>query len=293
MRRLFWIFLWLLVVGTIHAQKVIHIWDGTDTGSHKVTLKEYLPDKPAKTAVIVCPGGSYFWLDTKTEGDSVALSLCRQGIAAYVLRYRTAGLFSFITHYRYFFRGNQHPKPLRDVQQAINIVRQMKYDRVGVMGFSAGGHLALASAVYGDGPFCPDFVAPCYPVVTMTQPCVHKRSRRGLLGENGKRSKRNCEYMSLEKHIKSNCPPVFLMNCVDDPVVDFKNSVLADSALNAKNVPHVYVQYATGGHGFGTTFSKTSQEASSWFDAFIEWLGTIDLASRKEIKMTDNLSVSR
>lgn len=259
----------------ISGQQVTHIWDGTNQGSHGVTLKEYLPSTPAKTAVIVCPGGSYFWLDRVTEGDSVARSLQAQGIAAYVLFYRTGGVFPFLTHSRLIVPGHHHPMPLNDVQQALRLVRQKAYERVGVMGFSAGGHLALSSALFGTGELRPDFVAPCYPVVTMSAPCVHKRSRRGLLGEYKKRSREMQDSLSLEKHVTAACPPVFLMNCVDDPIVDYRNSVLMDSALTAHQVPHRYVQYQTGGHGFGTTWSKTTPEASRWFEEFLNWLKTI------------------
>ena len=138
-----------------------------------ISLREFLPSQPAETAVIVCPGGSYFWLGTHTEGDSVARSLNQAGIAAYVLKYRTGGIFSFVTHSRLLFRGHQHPMPLQDVQEAIQQVRQLRrYRRVGVMGFSAGGHLVLSAGIFGSGEQRPDFVASCYPVVTMSQPCV-------------------------------------------------------------------------------------------------------------------------
>jgi acetyl esterase/lipase len=275
MRRLLFILL-LFCIG-LHAwcQETIHIWDGTGQGSDKVTLAEYLPVEPVETAIIVCPGGSYFWLDYETEGDSVARSLRKQGIAAYVLKYRTGGVFPFITHSRLVVSGHHYPMPLNDLQQAIRIVRQKQYKRVGVMGFSAGGHLALSVALFGKGEVRPDFIAPCYPVVTMSHPCVHKRSRRGLLGEYQKSSQKMRDSLSLEKHVTSDCPPVFLMNCVDDPIVDYRNSVLMDSALTAHQVPHLYIQNKTGGHGFGTTWSKTSEEASGWFDAFLKWLRTI------------------
>lgn len=267
--------LFSLCVLTLSAQQVTHIWDGTGQGSHAVTLTEFLPDKPASVAVIVCPGGSYFWLDKYTEGDSVARSLCNRGIAAYVLAYRTGGIMSFITHSRLLFRGHQHPMPLQDVQQAIRLLRAKAYRKVGVMGFSAGGHLSLSAALFGRGELRPDFVAPCYPVVTMSHPCVHKRSRRGLLGEYRKFSTAMRDSLSLEHHVTASCPPVFLMNCIDDPIVDYRNSVLMDSALTVHGVPHRYVQYQTGGHGFGTTWSKTSSEASAWFDEFMNWLYTI------------------
>lgn len=245
-----------------------------------IDLREFLPTPSqsfmadgGQVAVIVCPGGSYFWLDEEVEGDSVARSLAANGIAAYVLRYRTAGIVPFITHSRLIVPGHHHPMPLNDVQQAIGQVRSLgRYSKIGVMGFSAGGHLALSAAIFGSGQLRPDFIVPCYPVVTMTERCVHKRSRRGLLGEYKKRSQRMRDSLSLERHVTTSMPPVFLMNCVDDPIVDYRNSVLMDSALTAASVPHRYVQYATGGHGFGTTWSRTSKEASSWFDEFLAWL---------------------
>ena len=258
------------------SQQTVRIWEDTGQGSDKVTLAEYLPAEPAETAIIVCPGGSYFWLDYETEGDSVARSLREQGIAAYVLKYRTGGVVPFVFHTRLIVSGHHHPMPLDDVQQAIRIVRQKQYKRLGVIGFSAGGHLSLSAALFGEGELRPDFIAPCYPVVTMSHPCVHKRSRRGLLGEYKKASQQMRDSLSLEKHVTSDCPPVFLMNCVDDPIVDYRNSVLMDSALTAHQVPHLYIQYKTGGHGFGTTWSKTSEEASGWFEAFLKWLRTIE-----------------
>lgn len=262
---------------TVWSQQTVRIWEGTGEGSDKVTLAEYLPAQPAETAVIVCPGGSYFWLDYETEGDSVARSLREQGIAAYVLKYRTGGIVPFITHSRLVVSGHHHPMPLNDVQQAIRLVRQKQYKRLGVMGFSAGGHLSLSAALFGTGELKPDFIAPCYPVVTMSHPCVHKRSRRGLLGEYKKASAAMRDSLSLENHVTADCPPVFLMNCVDDPIVDYRNSVLMDSALTVHHVPHLYIQYKTGGHGFGTTWSKTSQEASGWFDEFLKWLTALEL----------------
>ena len=242
-----------------------------------ISLREFLPSQPAETAVIVCPGGSYFWLGTHTEGDSVARSLNQAGIAAYVLKYRTGGIFSFVTHSRLLVRGHQHPMPLQDVQEAIQQVRQLRrYRRVGVMGFSAGGHLVLSAGVFGSGEQRPDFVASCYPVVTMSQPCVHKRSRRGLLGDSRTGNEALRDQLSLERHVPADCPPVFLVNCVDDPVVDYRNSVLLDSALTAAGVKHQYVQFQTGGHGFGASERKGTAECRQWKQMFLEWIRTID-----------------
>ena len=78
--------------------------------------------------------------------------------------------------------------------------------------------------------------------------------------------------MSLERHIPSGCPPVFLVNCIDDPIVDYRNSVLLDSALSSKGISHEYIQYRTGGHGFGVSDHKGSQESREWKNKFLEWL---------------------
>ena len=118
----------------------------------------------------------------------------------------------------------------------------------------------------------PAFVVPVYPVVTMTEECVHKRSRRGLLGDSRTRNEALKDLLSLERHVQDDCPPVFLVNCVDDPVVDYRNSVLLDSALTAHQVPHEYWKYQTGGHGFGASETKGSSECRQWKDRFLQWL---------------------
>jgi acetyl esterase/lipase len=118
----------------------------------------------------------------------------------------------------------------------------------------------------------PDFIAPIYPVVSLTDRSVHKRSRRGLLGEGRAISREMKDSLSLEKHVRPDMPPVFLMNCVDDPIVKYRNSELLDSAMTAAGVEHRYVQYRTGGHGFGATASKTTEEAIAWKDEFLNWL---------------------
>ena len=106
----------------------------------------------------------------------------------------------------------------------------------------------------------------------MTKPCVHKRSRRALLGENKVSDRQLCDRLSLEEHVPEDCPPVFLVNCKDDPVVDYHNSELLDSALQAHHVPHVYLQYQTGGHGFGASDKKGTSESRQWRQAFLAWV---------------------
>ena len=262
------------------------IWNGTSCKASRVTLTEYLPEQAPKAVIIVCPGGSYHWLDKDAEGSMVANWLASEGYAAYVLHYRVAGKFEFVAKYRSVLRGNRHPDMICDLQRAIQLLRE-RYDcPVGLMGFSAGGHLVMTAAEFYDTNFLsryglepsvslrPDFAAPIYPVVTLSDDrYVHSRSRLGLLGEHSVRKKELRDSLSLEKHVHTAMPPVFLLNCVDDPVVDWHNSALLDSALSAHHVPHLYVQYPTGGHGFGVDSLKLAPETTAlWQERFMQWL---------------------
>ncbi len=278
-----------------HAQQLpsISIWQGTSERTRTVTLTPYLPkgEKGHRTAVIVCPGGSYHWLDMQNEGRDVALWLNKKGIAAFVLRYRVAGVWAFATHYRLLARGRRQPDMLRDVQRSLQLVRQRAAEwaidtaAVGVMGFSAGGHLALSSAMFAATNYLaplgivsrvslrPNFVAALYPVVTFSDKrYVHRRSRKGFLGEWAKTNRALQDSFSIERHIPGNCPPVFFVHCDDDPTVHPANSLLLDSALTARRIPHRFIRYATGGHGFGASNTKGTNESRQWRASFIEWL---------------------
>lgn len=239
-------------------------------------LTPYIPqENPTGSAVIVCPGGSYFWLDKENEGRQVAQWLADNGIAAFVLEYSHGGWAAFAFHVR--TRNRSFPAGFNDLCKAITEVRSradnygIRADRVGCMGFSAGGHLVMHAAEQLTAtPMALAFVAPLYPVVTMTHPCTHKRSRRGLLGEFQSRSMRDS--LSLEHHVPAGCPPVFLMNCDDDPIVNYHHAELLDSALTRHGVAHHYEHYKTGGHGFGVSAEKTTTEAIQWKERFLAWL---------------------
>ena len=97
-----------------------------------------------------------------------------------------------------------------------------------------------------------------------------------MLGENKVKDARLRDSLSLEQHVPADCPPVFLVNCKDDPVVDYRNSELLDSALQARQVPHVYIQYQTGGHGFGASEEKGTAECRQWKQAFLDWIKGIE-----------------
>lgn len=256
------------------------IWEGKPKHK-KVELTPYLAEGNDNMAVIVCPGGSYFWHDMETEGKAVASWLNNNGISAFVLRYRTAYVPAFLFRFRYIFRGNRYPDPQEDLKQAIKYVKEhseeyrINPEQVGAMGFSAGGHLVMSAAELFDSKDKPFFVAPIYPVVTMIEDCVHRRSRRALLGESKVRNISLRDSLSLERHVPFDCPPVFLVNCKDDPVVDYRNSVLLDKALTEKNIPHKYIQYQTGGHGFGASDSKGTAESREWKIEFINWINRL------------------
>lgn len=269
-----------LLILLLLAGEPINIWKGTKENVN-VSLIPYTCSTPSaeKEAVIICPGGSYRWLDHYNEGKTVAKWLNENGISAFLLEYRTATNL------------HHHPDMIRDLQRSIQIVREeadefgINPSRVGVMGFSAGGHLVMTSGIYYYTNFLaplgifpevslkPDFVVPVYPVVTFSQEkYVHKRSRNGLLGERRKSEQAMKDSLSLEKHIISDCPPVFLVNCKDDNVVDYHNSILLDSALTANNVKHEYFLFETGGHGFGSCDRKGNDDCRRWKDYFIEWV---------------------
>jgi acetyl esterase/lipase len=245
-------------------------------------LTAFIPqENPTGTGVIVCPGGSYCWLDKKGEGYDVAQWLRDNGIAAFVLEYSHAGWASFAFHFH--MESRTFPAGFNDLCNAFNSVRShaaeygVRPDRIGCMGFSAGGHLVMHGAEQLAGTSSSMFfVAPLYPVVSMTHPTTHRRSRRGLLGEFPSQELKDS--LSLEHHVPAQCPPVFLMNCDDDPVVDSHNAEMLDSALTVKNIPHQYEHYRTGGHGFGVSPKKTTAEAIQWKDRFLAWLHKLILA---------------
>ena len=274
-----WMLLYLGVL-TLTAQEKngkVNIWEGTDC--HRIVeMTPYLAPGHNNVAVVVCPGGSYFWHDMEAEGKAVGEWLQKYGISAFVLHYRTAGFWAYFTHYRYIFRGNRYPDALNDLHQAMRYIkeRSQRYginpDSLGAMGFSAGGHLVISAGELLQPKERPAFIATIYPVVTMVDKCVHKRSRRALLGDRRKNNRQLRDSLSLELHVPDDCPPVFLVNCQDDPIVKYHNSELLDSALMVHHVNHHYIQYKTGGHGFGATDYKGTAECRQWKDEFLIWL---------------------
>lgn len=239
------------------------------------TLTPYLPpvERSAGTAVIVCPGGGYAHLAMDHEGVQIARWLNSIGVTAFVLKYRLGPRY-------------HHPAPLDDAQRALRYVRLHEDEfhvdsrRLGIWGFSAGGHLASTAATHFDRGNSeaaeaidrmssrPDFAILAYPVITMTGEHTHKGSRRNLLGENP--DPRLVELLSNEKQVTAETPPTFLFHTTDDQAVSVENSVLFYSALRKAGVPAEMHIYQRGRHGVG--LAPTDLVLSSWPRRLADWL---------------------
>jgi acetyl esterase/lipase len=286
------IFTGLLLAGRVRAaEPVIPLWpegvpglradasaekstDGRVGNIHQPTLTYYAAaaGKATGAAVIVCPGGGYGWLSIDKEGVEPAKWFNSLGVAAFVLRYRLAEY--------------GHPAPLRDVLRAVRLVRSraaefgVKPDAIGVMGFSAGGHLAACAGTLYDAPegrtgvpldvvsARPDFLLLIYPVITMKEPYTHAGSRRNLLGPSP--APELVDHLSTELQVTKNTPPAFLLTTFEDRTVPAENSVAFFEAMHHAGVPAELHAYEKGPHGIGLRpgFGPTSD----WPKLCEQWL---------------------
>ena len=226
---------------------------GHVSGVQHPTLTVCLPEAANGTAIIVCPGGSYANLAFEHEGFVPAHWLNRLGVTAFILKYR--------------LKEYGQPAPLQDVLRAVRIVRSraakfgVNPDRIGILGFSAGGHLGASAGTLFDAPEGrtgaaldgvsgrPDFMMLIYPVITMEDPLVHKLSRTDLLGDHP--SEDLMKRWSLEGQVTKDSPPAFLVAAEDDKTVPVENSLAFYEALRRAGVPSELHLYQRGGHGFG------------------------------------------
>jgi acetyl esterase/lipase len=239
------------------------------------TLTIYLPPKEKATgaAVVICPGGGYWIVAAGHEGSDVAKRLNESGIAAFVLKYRIPDSSTMI---------HKEIGPLQDAQRAIQIVREhaaewgLDEHRIGIMGFSAGGHLASTAGThfktsYIDNPkhinLRPDFMILIYPVISFTDRIGHIGSRDQLLGKHPAPEK--IREFSNEMQVTDQTPPAFLAQAKDDDAVPFSNSVSFADSLKKHGVPEKVFLFEKGGHGFGL-INKTSKVR--WMDICLEWL---------------------
>ncbi|MDB5388391.1 MAG: alpha/beta hydrolase [Planctomycetaceae bacterium] len=243
----------------------------------KPTLTVFLPPegKANGSAIVICPGGGYGHLAVGHEGKDVGAWLNSHGITAFMLKYRLAPRY-------------RHPAPLQDAQRAIRTVRaravEWKLDpqRIGILGFSAGGHLASTAGTHFDSgnaeaqdpidkASCrPDLLILCYPVISLNSSFTHVGSRNNLLGMTP--DAKLVENLSNEKQVTRETPPTFLFHTSADTGVPPENSVVFYMALRAKGVPGEMHIYEKGGHGVGLAandpvLSTWPVRCAAWMDA--------------------------
>ncbi len=241
----------------------------------KPTLTVFLPPagKANGAAVVVCPGGGYGALAVNHEGKDVGQWFTERGVTAFMLKYRLGPRY-------------RHPAPLQDAQRALRTVRARAQTlgldprRIGIMGFSAGGHLAsTAGTHFDDGKpdaadplermSCrPDFLILCYPVVTFSEPYLHCGSRTNLLGKEP--DPKLIEHLSNDKQVTGRTPPTFLFHTDADAGVVPENSVLFYLALRKAKVPAELHIYEQGKHGVG--LAPKDPILSSWPERLEGWM---------------------
>ena len=241
------------------------------------TLSVFKPQKPNGKAVIICPGGSYAILAFDKEGTRVAEEFNKWGMTAFVLKYRLPDDTINI---------DKSLAPLQDAQQAIRYVRTnaLQYgidkNKIGIMGFSAGGHLAStvathfnfkADAANNDTTSVrPDFAILIYPVISFDSLFGHKGSRNNLIGANA--SKEKIDFYSNELQVTSATPPTFLVHAGDDGTVPVENSIRFYQACIKNKVPAEMHLFPKGGHGFGM-YNKTTDD--NWMERLRNWLSKL------------------
>ena len=207
----------------------------------------YFPKKPNGQLVVVCPGGGYSIVSSYNEGLYVAEWMLEQGITACVVKYRMP--------------NHNHKVPYADVENAVRYCRahasEWGIDQIGVMGFSAGGHLAAtASTLWTDEITRPDFSILIYPVITLTPGTTHHGTHKNLLGEKNMMKEKYLDRYSLDKQACRHTPPTFLALCSDDATVPAENSLRYYNRLIDCEVPVEMHIWPTGGHGWGFSSEK-------------------------------------
>ncbi|WP_431124116.1 alpha/beta hydrolase [Flagellimonas flava] len=302
--HLFLVFMLLFMHGLFGQDTIMNLWPKSvpnqlDIGEKEVdtlenirwiryvqqpSIEVYLPSLPNNTgkAILLFPGGGYQGLAYNWEGVDFAKAFNAQGIAGIVVKYRLPNSKTIVK--------NRHEVPLQDAQRAIRLVRKMapKWNldpnKIVIMGFSAGGHLASTLSVHYDEKVYekqdeaddlgarPNFMALIYPVITMDDKITHRGSREALLGDQG--SDELMKRFSNELHVNADTPPTFLLHATDDEAVVVENSLRFYSSLKDHKVPVTMHIYPSGGHGFALGLNHTL--LNGWLNRFFEWLASMD-----------------
>ncbi len=277
------LFLLPLIIFRAQAETIIPLWpDGAPgalgSASNDVpTLTVYLPsrEKPTRTAMVICPGGGYAHLSPH-EGADYALWLAQYGITCFVLKYRLGSA------------GYHHPAMFQDASRAMRLVRSRAAEwsldpkRIGIMGSSAGGHLASTLLTHFDSG-SPDAADPverqssrpdigilCYPVIFMNGPFVNRGSKDNLLGSNP--SPELVQLLSNERHVTPATPPCFIWTTCEDKIVPLENSVEFALALRKNHVPFALHIYQKGGHGMALGDAPPFLHPLPWAADCLFWL---------------------
>ena len=292
-QKLFFYFLLFMTSQLIAQNEVIELWDNGIPNTIKSedyqefhdekmdrignvsipTVTVFIPEKPNGTAVVICPGGGYQFLAINKEGYKTAEWFNSMGITAFVLKYRLPNDK---------IMENKTIGPLQDVQESVRFIRRnaskwnLNPTKIGILGYSAGGHLAASlSTKYDEIVYPkndsisakPNFSILIYPVISMTDEITHKGSKNKLLGNLA--SNENVEQFSTEKQINAETPPTFLVHAIDDKSVPVENSINYFLALKKHNVISEMHLYQKGGHGFGLGREGTSE---FWTNHCEKWL---------------------
>lgn len=292
------VILMMVILNSSGQDKVIYLWNGKVPGSIVNPIFKQLVDsadnwikmrfvtdpnmdmfpapseKANGTAIVICPGGGYWGLAIEHEGKQIAQWLNDLGITAFVLKYRLPDNSIMV---------DKTVGPMQDGQETIRLVRRnakewnINPDKIGIMGFSAGGHLASTLSThfnenayepYDSTSARPDFSLLIYPVISMDSAFTHWGSRVNLLGANP--SPELIDYFSNELQVSHETPPAFLVHSLDDNVVAVQNSINYALALRKLNIPCELHIYESGGHGYGLGWSTDTE--STWPEACRKWL---------------------
>ncbi|MCC2599582.1 alpha/beta hydrolase [Sphingobacterium sp. FBM7-1] len=239
-----------------------------DLGEENVPVlyKYELPS--AKQAILVIPGGGYSHVAINHEGHEIAKAFNEQGYSAFVLYYRLP---------KDEYMKVRKIGPLQDAQRGIQYIKEhYDFDKVGVIGFSAGGHLAASLSNHFDDvkidnknatDLAPDFSVLVYPVISMEDDITHQGSKKNLIGAQPESA--DLLYYSLEKQVSDKTPPTFLVHAEDDKGVPIANSLRYKEALDKAGVANEIFIYPTGGHGFGL---HNKLDARKWAEVMFTWL---------------------
>lgn len=304
MKTLFFaLFLSMMFTNSFSQEIILPLWEGTPPLQNDMGLEEkaveqgiirienvqipqievFLPSKQMRTgqAVVIFPGGGYHILAYDWEGRDFAKWLNTQGIVGIVVKYRLPDSKSLI---------NAKEVPLLDAQRAVRLARHHAEEwlidpsQIGVLGFSAGGHLAsTVSTQYAHEvdrakdevdklSARPDFSILAYPVISFRDASAHSGSRKNLIGDNAPQEL--IDRFSGELNVTEDTPPTFLVHAQDDSGVPIENSFLYYKALHAKGVPASLHIYPAGGHGFG--FGLGKGPVDGWRDALLDWMKSLE-----------------